>query len=240
MLISTLYIICYDCYQMKDIGKRIDLHTHSLLSDGILLPSEAARYASVMNFAALAITDHIDYSNMESVLKKILLFYEKQARFLDIDFIPGVEITHVSPNIIPELAKEARSLGAKIIVLHGETPAEPVTPGTNHSGVMQKGLIDILAHPGYISEEDTFLAKENGVYLELTSRLLHKEPNKHIAVLASKIGAKLLVNTDAHRPEDYITQEQAFDIAKESGLSDSEALKAVRDNPRELLESNLY
>jgi histidinol phosphatase-like PHP family hydrolase len=101
---------------------------------------------------------------------------------------------------------------------------------------MQKGLIDILAHPGYITEEDTALAKENGVYLELTSRLLHKETNKHVAAIAKKTGAKLLVNTDAHRPEDYITQEQAFDIAKESGLSDDEALKAVRDNPRELLD----
>lgn len=220
---------------MEDLGQRIDLHTHSLLSDGALLPSEALRYALVMGFAALAITDHVDYSNVESVINKLATFQKKQAQYLDLVFIPGVEITHVDPKIIPELAREARALGAKIIVCHGETLSEPVTPGTNHAAVKEKGLVDILAHPGNISDEDTMLAKENGVFLELSSKPAHKESNKHIARIASRIGAKLLVNTDAHGPDDYITQERAFEIAKESGLSDKEAILAVRDNPLELL-----
>lgn len=220
---------------MNDLGKRIDLHTHSLLSDGALLPSEACRYASVMGFAALAITDHVDYSNLESVIRKLLNFEKKHAVHLDIKFIPGVEITHADPKIIPELAIDARSAGARIIVCHGETPSEPVTPGTNHVAVLKKGLIDILAHPGLISEEDVILAKENGIYLEISAKPVHMETNKHVASLASKIGAKLLVNTDAHRPEDYITQEQAFKVAKESGLNDEEALKAIKNNPVELL-----
>ena len=40
--------------------KRIDLHMHSLFSDGELLPSELARRALVLGHEAIAITDHVD------------------------------------------------------------------------------------------------------------------------------------------------------------------------------------
>ena len=44
-----------------------DLHTHSLLSDGELLPSELARRYEEKGFRAIAITDHADVSfNAES------------------------------------------------------------------------------------------------------------------------------------------------------------------------------
>ena len=45
-------------------NKRIDLHMHSLFSDGELLPSEIARRAYVLGHEAIAITDHVDYSNI--------------------------------------------------------------------------------------------------------------------------------------------------------------------------------
>lgn len=220
---------------MKDLGKRIDLHTHSLLSDGALLPSEVLRYAATLDFEAIAITDHVDYSNIESVMRKLLLFEKHHSRFLEVKFIPGVEITHADPRLIPDLARLARSLGAKIVVCHGETTAEPVIKGTDHVAVSEKGLIDILAHPGNLSEQDAALAAKNGVYLELTSKKAHGKTNRHVAEMAKKTGAKLLVNTDAHRPEDYLTQEAAYKLAKSCGLKEDEALKTVKDNPLELM-----
>ena len=51
--------------------KRIDLHTHSLLSDGELVPSELARRAEKLGHAAIAITDHVDLSNIEFVVPQI-------------------------------------------------------------------------------------------------------------------------------------------------------------------------
>ena len=47
--------------------KRIDLHMHSLFSDGELLPSELARRALKLNHEAIAITDHVDWSNVETI-----------------------------------------------------------------------------------------------------------------------------------------------------------------------------
>jgi histidinol phosphatase-like PHP family hydrolase len=79
------------------------------------------------------------------------------------------------------------------------------------------------------------LAKENGIFLELSTRRGHKEGNKHVAQMAMKTGAKLLVDTDSHNETDMITQEQAYQVALDAGLTEEEAIKVVRDNPRELL-----
>jgi len=217
------------------LGKRVDLHTHSLHSDGMLLPAEVLRYACSMDYAAIAITDHVDYSNLSSVIKDLSVFAKKQGGHSKTVFIPGVEVTHAEPVLIIPMAKEARKLGAKIIVCHGETPSEPVAKGTNSAAVSKKGSIDILAHPGYITEEDAAKAKENGIYLELSAKPAHKDTNKHVAKMALKTGAKMLVNTDAHGPSDYITQEAAFELALGCGLSEEEAKKTVFDSPRELL-----
>ena len=49
----------------------IDLHTHTLFSDGILLPSELVRRAYSAGYKALAITDHVDSSNIDFVMPRI-------------------------------------------------------------------------------------------------------------------------------------------------------------------------
>ena len=49
----------------------IDLHTHSLFSDGELLPSELVRRAEVIGYQAVAITDHADSSNLDWIIPRI-------------------------------------------------------------------------------------------------------------------------------------------------------------------------
>ncbi|MDP2276818.1 MAG: PHP domain-containing protein, partial [Nitrospirota bacterium] len=50
----------------------IDLHTHSLFSDGELLPAELIQRASVIGYKAIAITDHVDQSNIDIVIPRIV------------------------------------------------------------------------------------------------------------------------------------------------------------------------
>ncbi len=219
-----------------DLGKRIDFHIHSILSDGVLLPSEIVRRCEAINHKAIAISDHVDFSNVDFVLESLKKVLDNQGEYFPIKLIPGVEITHVPLETLPRLAEYSRKKGAKIVIVHGESPVEPVLPGTNHVAASLKGLVDIIAHPGNISEKDALKAKENGIFLELTSRRGHKKGNKHVAKTAIQARAKLIVSTDSHNPEDFITQEQALKIAKEAGLSDQEALKTVKDNAEELLK----
>ncbi|MFC1496060.1 histidinol phosphate phosphatase domain-containing protein [Candidatus Margulisiibacteriota bacterium] len=220
---------------MKDLGLRYDFHMHTIFSDGSLLPAAIVREAEVKGCSTIALTDHVDPSNMEIVIKAINKFLHEMEEHLPIRVFSGVEISYVKPEIILEYCKKARHLGAKVIVVHGESPVENVYPGTNHAAVSQKGVVDILAHPGNITEEDVKLAAQNEVFLELSARAGHKNGNQHVAKLAKKFGAKLLVNTDAHSEKDLITQQDAFRIAKDAGLSEKDALVAVKENPQELI-----
>ena len=195
----------------------IDLHTHSIFSDGVLIPSELVRRAEVLGIRAIGITDHADASNLDFIIPRIVAVSERLNRVNGIKAVPGIELTHIPPSHIGPLAEQARSLGAKIIVVHGETIAEPVVPGTNRAALAAD--IDILAHPGLISEEEVVTAVKNGVHLEISARKGHSLTNGHVAKLAKKHGAKLLLNTDAHEPSDLITEHKARQIALGAGLS---------------------
>lgn len=198
----------------------IDLHTHSILSDGVLVPSELARRAEVLGIRAIGITDHADASNLDFIIPRIVAVCKELNAVNNIKTVPGIELTHVPPSRIKPLAEQARSLGAKIVVVHGETIAEPVIPGTNRAALAAD--IDILAHPGLISEEEVITAAKKGIFLEISARKGHSLTNGHVAQSAQKHGAKLVLNTDAHEPSDLITEQQAIQIALGAGLLRSE------------------
>ncbi|MEJ2066471.1 MAG: PHP domain-containing protein, partial [Deltaproteobacteria bacterium] len=55
----------------------IDLHTHSLFSDGQLAPAELTRRFEVAGYRALAITDHGDRSNIDFIIPRLVAFCEE-------------------------------------------------------------------------------------------------------------------------------------------------------------------
>jgi histidinol phosphatase-like PHP family hydrolase len=228
-----LLYIFEKCEKMEKI---FDFHIHSIFSDGDLLPSEIVRRAYVLNNKAIAITDHVDSSNIEEVIRAIIKASDLISKYYD-DFtlIPGVELTHIPPKSIPLLAKEAKRIGAKIVIVHGETIVEPVAPNTNSIACKCQD-VDILAHPGIISEEDVINAKENNIFLEISYRKGHCLTNGHVAKLAEKIGAKLLVNSDAHTIDDLLSPEIAISIAKGAGLNEEKAYEVIYNNPVQLLK----
>ncbi len=195
----------------------IDLHTHSLLSDGELTPAELARRFEVAGYGTLAITDHGDQSNIDLIIPRLVAFCEEVNRLDGIRLIPGIELTHVRPEAIPSLVSRSRKLGARLVVVHGETVVEPVAPRTNRMAI--ESSVDILAHPGLITEEEVLLAKEHSVYLELTSRKGHSLTNGHVARLAHRMGARLILNSDAHAPGDIWPAARLHEIVVGAGLT---------------------
>lgn len=153
----------------------------------------------------------------------------------DIEIIPGAEITHAPVEIIAKLAGKAKSLGAEIIVVHGETIVEPVVEGTNWAAVNCED-VDILAHPGLISKKEVENAVKNDVILEISSRRGHSLGNGHVVQLALECDAKLVVDTDTHSPEDLISFPTAIKVALGAGLPEEMIREVLRDNPVNLLE----
>jgi histidinol phosphatase-like PHP family hydrolase len=221
-----------------DNNKRVDLHTHSFFSDGVLLPSEMLRRVEVLGYGVLAITDHADGSNLDALITQLTRFSREDAHGFDVTLIPGVELTHVPPAQIPELARRARHLGARLVVVHGESPVEPVAPGTNRAA-LDCPDVDILAHPGFITEEEAAIAAANGIALEITSRGGHNITNGHVARIAREAGARLVVNTDAHAPGDFMNQDRARLVALGAGLTGDEAETALVVNAWNIVSSSL-
>jgi histidinol phosphatase-like PHP family hydrolase len=195
----------------------IDLHSHTLFSDGDLLPAELARRAEAAGYRALAFTDHVDASCIETVVRGLVTAAAELQPFYKMRLLPGVEITHCPPGQIGDLVRAARSLGAGIVLVHGETLAEPVKPGTNHAAILAGA--DVIAHPGLISAQDAALAAKRGVCLEISARAGHSLSNGHVAAIARKTGVRLVFGTDTHDPENICPREKAESIARGAGLT---------------------
>lgn len=210
----------------------IDLHTHTIFSDGELIPAELIQRAEVMGLEAIALTDHVDQSNLDLVLPRIKMALEQLNQAHDITALAGVEITHVPPQQIAAMVRQARDLGAQVVVVHGETLVEPVPPGTNQAAL--EAGVDLLAHPGLLTQEQARLAAEKGVLLEISARKGHSLANGHLVACARAAGAKMVINTDAHAPGDLMGHEQACKVARGAGLDQLE-VEMLFENARALV-----
>ncbi len=212
-----------------------DFHTHTIHSDGSLLPIELIRRAAVRGYDAIAITDHASPGNVAALLEAVVADCRLAEDHWEVRAIPGVELTHLPPAAIAEAAAEARQRGAELIVVHGETPVEPVPPGTNLAA-LRCPEVDILAHPGPLDVELAGLAARSGIFLEVSAHRGHSLANGAVASAAREAGALLLVNSDAHRPDEILTEEFARKVAAGAGLSGEELEAALVANPQRLLE----
>ena len=202
-----------------------DFHCHTTMSDGELIPTELIRRMAVAGYTEMGIADHADFSNVEELIaaqKKV----QRSAEQYGVRLFIGIEITHVPPSEIAGLAKYARALGAEVVIVHGETITEPVAPGTNMAAVTCSD-VNILAHPGMISDEEALLAAKNGVFLEITSRNGHNRANGHVLASARRAGAGVVVQSDIHGPDDIISEKMRRLIARGAGMNEDEAKKVL-------------
>jgi histidinol phosphatase-like PHP family hydrolase len=200
--------------QMRDM---FDFHTHTLISDGELIPAESVRRAEISGYAMLGFADHSDLSTLSVQMPIIITAARTENRSGGgMTVLPGTEVTHVRPGQIGEAARLARELGAMHVVVHGETLSEPVAPGTNRAAI--EAGVDILAHPGLIAEEDVRLAAGRGVMLEISGKRGHCLANGHVARLAKRHGAKLIFGSDAHTVGEMPARDAAERICLAAGL----------------------
>ncbi|PLY03615.1 MAG: PHP domain-containing protein [Desulfuromonas sp.] len=206
----------------------IDLHTHTLFSDGELIPAELTRRAAVIGYRAIALTDHGDLSNLDLIIPRVVRVADDLSAQWGLKVVPGIELTHVPPAQYEEATVEARKLGARIVNAHGETIVEPVAPGTNRAAL--EAGVDILSHPGLINDDDTALAAEKGICLEITTRKGHSLTNGHVVLMARKHGAKLVINNDAHAPGDLLKPELIHQIALGAGMTEDDIARALKNS----------
>jgi histidinol phosphatase-like PHP family hydrolase len=212
-----------------------DFHTHTFHSDGVLSPIELIRRAFVQGYSAIAITDHVAIGSLGRLIKEISDDCALARAYWDILAIPGVELTHVPPQAISEMAKRAKEMGAWLVIVHGETPAEPVEKGTNFAAV-QSPYVDILAHPGLLTVEEASLAAQNNIFIELTARKNHSAANSHVASVSQKAKARLLVSSDAHDENDLLMPSLVESILHQANINQRQRRQIIDRNPLLLIE----
>ncbi len=205
-----------------------DLHMHTLLSDGEMLPIELVRRTAVLGYSVIGISDHADSSNLSEIIHSVQKVEESATEY-GVQLLCGVELTHVPPTHISALARRAKQEGADIVVIHGETVIEPVAPGTN-AAACRCIDVDILAHPGMITSEDARAAAQNHVALEITSRAGHNRTNGHVVRQAKEAGCLLVVDSDCHSPGDLLDEQARRLVARGSGLSEEETENSLSLN----------
>ena len=210
-----------------------DFHTHTFYSDGILSPIELIRYAVVSKYATIGVTDHVALGSLNRLIEEISRDCTLAREYWDILAIPGVELTHVPPRAVNELAQQAKEIGAWIVVVHGETPTEPVQKGTNMAAI-QSSFVDILAHPGLLTAEEANLAAKTGTFIELSARKGHSDTNPHVARVCKAAGARLIVNSDAHSDHDLLTISKVEALLANAGIDKSQFEEIIVQNPSSL------
>ncbi len=216
-----------------------DFHTHTFLSDGENSPIELIRFAVARGYSYIALTDHVSYSNIDFIISSLKKDCELAEKFWNIKAIPGVELTNVPAKSIEEMAKESKRLGARIVVVHGETIVESVEPGTNLEAIRSK-YVDILAHPGFLKLEEAKLAAENDIFIEISSRAGHSLTNGVVASVGREAGVKFLINSDAHVHEDLFISDKQRKIGLASGLKESEVAEIFDKNIGEVIHRAGY
>jgi histidinol phosphatase-like PHP family hydrolase len=214
--------------------ERYDFHSHTFLTDGRASATDMWREADVLGHKALAVTDHVALEDPRPLLDR-LRQEAAQWEGAELTTLVGVEVTMVTPRKIPDVVRAARRAGAEIVIVHGETVANPVPPGTNRASV-ELNDVDVLAHPGFLTVEEAELAKSHDVILELTARALHMVTNGHVARTALEVGNDLVVDSDAHATDQLVSAHHARQIARGAGVPEATVARVLLDTPRRLLK----
>lgn len=212
---------------------RYDFHAHTYLTDGASSATDMWRHSDRLRHRAQAITDHVALEDPGPILTQL----RAEARAWEgsgLITLVGVEISMVPPRRVADVARAARRAGAEIVIVHGETIVEPVPAGTNHAA-LEAPEVDLLAHPGLLTEADAALAHDHAKVLELSARAGHGLTNGHVAQRALAAGVDLAVDSDAHAPDQLVGPELARKIAGGAGLSEPQVLAALQDGPERLL-----
>lgn len=148
--------------------------------------------------------------NYQKEVRELSIYYNAQAFF-------GIELKHIPPALLEQAILAYRHLGIDLIGVYGETICDIVEIGTNFAACNAKA--DILFNPGLIDDVCMEIAAQNNVRLELSSHSRHAYCNGHIAQLAKKHNAKLILGSSASTLEEIYNPDMQKNIVLGAGTS---------------------
>jgi len=234
---------------MEDI--KGDLHIHSKWSDGIISLDDMIERVKKFKYEYIAITDHTESNyygrglGAEKLQKKINYINKLKSRFKDFRILMGSEIDIKGVGKFDYPQSVIKKIDIAIGSMHSSflnTRAENTARVTS---AVENKYIDFIAHPTgvvfgnrapYSIDIDHLIsaAVKNNKALEINSYFLRLDLNEQNVRKAAGMGVKVVINTDAHRPNNMDMIMMGVDIARRAGLQKNDVLNTF---PLEELEA---
>lgn len=142
-----------------------------------------------------------------------------------------IVLAGLHPGILPRTGRDWLALYGGNWAARFSSRARARSRAANTRAVVEAVLrndIDVITHPGYHLDIDTReLARAcalRGTALEINAR--HHEMTVAFIQLAAREGAKFVISSDAHAPEDVGNLDHGIAVAKAAGLTADQVLNA--------------
>lgn len=223
----------------KDI--KGDLHVHSEWSDGLIDLDDMTKRIKKYSYEYLAVSDHSESNfygrglGTEKVIEKIEYIRSLKSGRRGYEILMGSEIDirkvgklDYPDHIIKELDIAIGSLHSSFLNTRAENTARSVS-------AVENKYIDFIAHPTgkvfedrapYFIDIDRLMsaAAETRKALEINSYFLRLDLDEDNARKFKEMGGKVVINTDAHRPNNMDMIGLGVDIARRAGLEKKDVL----------------
>ena len=228
--------------KMEDI--KGDLHVHSTWSDGLISLDDMVERIRKFNYQYLAVTDHSESNffgrglDIGRIQEKTEYIRSLKSKHRDFEILMGSEIDirkvdklDYPDDIIEKLDIAIGSLHSSFLNTEAENTARGIS-------AVENKYIDFIAHPTgevfgdrapYFIDIDRLIsaAAGNNKALEINSYFLRLDLNEENTRKARDMGVKIVINTDAHRPNNMDMIRLGVDIARRAGLQKKDVLNTL-------------
>ncbi len=213
-----------------------DLHTHTTLSDGVATLEEMAEAAEALGYEYLAITDHSEShgfgNNVEAdrLWQRIEEISEFNHEDHGILLLSGSEVNIHANGSVDYEDDLLDALDWVIASIHTGF-SDDVDRNTGRMiTAIENPLVDCIGHPTgrLINRRDPYpldierviaAAVENDTMIEINANPRRRDLNEIHARMAAEAGVKIVINTDAHRPETLQFMEYGIATARRAWLT---------------------
>ena len=200
-----------------------DLHVHSHWSDGAFSIEEMARAALERGYAYILIADHskslgvakgLDEARLQQQREEISALNERLARETEGRFqvLSGIEVDILGDGGLDLAEEMLASLDFVVASVHSRLKMEPEAMTERLLKAIRSGVVDVIGHPTgrLLNEREGYefdlervseACAEEGVALELNASPQRLDLRDIQARMAKERGVKIVLSTDAHRPE---------------------------------------
>lgn len=228
--------------KLSDI--RGDLHCHTHATDGNASLQQMIRAAQALGYEYIAITDHSQHLTVahgldkKAILAQIKSIDKLNSTLNDFRILKSMEIDILEDGTLDMPEEVLKELDLTVCSIHSKFNLSQKKQTERVLRAMDNPYFTILAHPTgrlinhrepYAIDVERIIrgAKERGCVLELNAQPDRLDLNDVYCKMAKEIGAKMVISSDAHSPEQFSVMQYGIYQARRGWLEKGDVLNTL-------------